>query len=64
MLVLSRHKDEDVRLERGGVVLATIKVVRISGDTVRLGLSADKDIDIHRPERKAKTRAKPAEEKG
>lgn len=46
MLVLSRKKDEAVRI--GDDVIVT--VVEIRGDKVRLGFTAPGDIPIHREE--------------
>lgn len=46
MLVLTRKLDETVQI--GDDV--TITVVRISGDTVRIGIEAPKDVAVHRGE--------------
>lgn len=46
MLVLSRKKDESVVI--GGNV--TITIVDIRGDKVRLGISAPKEVSVHRQE--------------
>jgi len=46
MLVLSRKKNELVRIS-DDIVLT---VVEISGDKVRLGIEAPKDIPVHRGE--------------
>ena len=46
MLVLTRKLNETVQI--GDDV--TITVVRISGDTVRLGIEAPKDVPVHRGE--------------
>jgi carbon storage regulator len=46
MLVLSRKLNEAIRI--GGDI--SIRVVRIDRDTVRLGVSAPKDIGVHREE--------------
>ena len=46
MLVLSRHKDQQIMI--GDDV--TITVVAIRGDKVRLGIDAPKDVAIHRKE--------------
>ena len=46
MLVLSRHKEESIII--GGNIEITI--VDIKGDTVRLGISAPREIDVHRKE--------------
>jgi len=45
MLVLSRHKDEEVII--GEIV---VKVVDIRGDKVRLGIEAPQEIPVHRRE--------------
>ncbi|MEN9777551.1 MAG: carbon storage regulator CsrA [Verrucomicrobiota bacterium] len=46
MLVLSRKLNEAIRI--GGDI--SIRVVRIDRDSVRLGVSAPKDIGVHREE--------------
>jgi carbon storage regulator len=46
MLVLSRHKDESIIID--GRIEVTI--VDIKGDTVRLGINAPREIDVHRKE--------------
>jgi carbon storage regulator len=46
MLVLSRKKDESVRI--GGDIVITI--IEIRGDKIRLGFEAPKDVSIHRQE--------------
>ncbi|QDU82636.1 hypothetical protein Pla110_43970 [Polystyrenella longa] len=46
MLVLSRKKDEVIRIGDN----ITLMVVDIRGDKVRLGISAPKDVTIHREE--------------
>lgn len=46
MLVLSRRKDETIMI--GDDVEITI--VDIKGDTVRLGISAPRNVDVHRKE--------------
>lgn len=45
MLVLSRHRDESIMV--GDV---EITVVDIRGDKVRLGITAPKDVPVHRRE--------------
>jgi carbon storage regulator len=47
MLVLSRKKGEKIVIGDG---LATIEVVEIRGDKVRLGIVADKTVPVHREE--------------
>ena len=46
MLVLSRHRDEDILI--GDDVVVT--VVEIRGDKVRLGVDAPQSIPVHRRE--------------
>lgn len=46
MLVLSRHKDEEVLI---GDAISVI-VVDIRGDKVRLGIQAPKEVPVHRRE--------------
>lgn len=46
MLVLSRHRDEQIML--GDDIVLT--VVEIRGDKVRLGIDAPKDLPVHRRE--------------
>lgn len=47
MLVLSRKKDERIVIA-GGLIVLTIMEIR--GDKVRVGISAPKDITVHRGE--------------
>jgi carbon storage regulator len=46
MLVLSRRKDESIVINDE----IEIKVVEISGKKIKLGITAPKNIDIHRRE--------------
>ncbi len=46
MLVLSRKKEEEIHIGNGVVV----RVIAISGDRVKLGLTAPKDVNIVRSE--------------
>lgn len=46
MLVLSRHKDETIMI--GDSIEITI--VDIKGDTVRVGISAPREVSVHRKE--------------
>ena len=46
MLVLSRKKDEKIVLT-GGIEVC---IVQIRGDKVRLGITAPKDVAVHRSE--------------
>jgi carbon storage regulator len=46
MLVLSRKKDEKVMIGDG----IEVTVVEVKGDTVKLGISAPKDVKIYRGE--------------
>lgn len=46
MLVLTRKLNETVQIDDD----VTITVVRINGDTVRLGIEAPKDLAVHRGE--------------
>lgn len=46
MLVLSRKKEEEIHIGNGIV----LRVVAISGDRVRLGFTAPKDVNIVRAE--------------
>ncbi|WP_417396925.1 carbon storage regulator CsrA [Gimesia chilikensis] len=46
MLVLSRKKDESIVINEN----ITVTIVEIRGDKVRLGLTAPRDIPIHRQE--------------
>lgn len=46
MLVLSRQKDESIRI--GDEI--TITIVDVRGDKVRVGITAPKDIKVHRQE--------------
>jgi carbon storage regulator len=47
MLILSRRKDERVVISEGKIV---ITVVDIQADKVRLGITAPKDVSVHRQE--------------
>ena len=46
MLVLSRHRDETIRIGDG----ITVTVVDIRGDKVKLGITAPQDVPVHRGE--------------
>lgn len=46
MLVLSRHRDEAIKI--GDDI--TVTIVDIRGDKVRLGISAPKNVSVHRRE--------------
>jgi len=46
MLVLSRHKDEKIRVGHDIV----ITVIDIRGDKVRIGVDAPQDVPVHRQE--------------
>lgn len=46
MLILTRKLEEEINI--GGLV--TIKVVQIRGDQVKLGISAPREIVVHRAE--------------
>ncbi len=46
MLVLSRHKDESIIIGDN----IEITIVDIKGDTVRIGINAPREIDVHRKE--------------
>lgn len=50
MLVLSRQRDETVEIISEGQTICTVQVVDIRGDKVRLGFTADRDLQIHRQE--------------
>lgn len=46
MLVLSRKKDEKIRI--GDKI--TLMIIEIRGDKVRLGIDAPRDVTVHREE--------------
>lgn len=46
MLVLSRKKSESIMI--GDQI--EIKVIAVDGDMVRIGISAPRDVDVHRKE--------------
>lgn len=48
MLVLSRAKDERIMIGEEGEIVIT--VVEIRADKVRLGITADRKIPVHREE--------------
>ena len=48
MLVLSRKKNESIRIGTEGEIKIT--VIEIRGDKVRLGIQADESIPVHREE--------------
>jgi carbon storage regulator CsrA len=50
MLVISRRTNEEVKLYAGGELLATVQVVRVAGNVVRLGITALPNVDIRRAE--------------
>ncbi len=47
MLVLSRHRDEEIVIGDGVI---TITVIEIRGDKVRLGIAAPVDVPVNRRE--------------
>lgn len=50
MLVLSRKLDERIIIGEDGPGQVVVTVVRIDGDTIRIGIDADKSIPVHREE--------------
>ena len=50
MLVLSRHKDEELVINPGQWDEVVIIVVEIRGDKVRLGIQAPEEVVVHRRE--------------
>jgi carbon storage regulator len=58
MLVLSRKLGESIVI--GGQI--TVKVVRVNGDTVRLGIEAPRELPVHRAEVIQRIAAKAAQE--
>ena len=46
MLVLTRHKDESIMIGEN----VRVVVVEIHGDRVRLGITAPRDVSVHRQE--------------
>ncbi|NQT16096.1 MAG: carbon storage regulator [Planctomycetes bacterium] len=57
MLVLSRKKDEEILID-GRI---SVKVVRVRGNTVQIGIEAPREIPIHRQELAPKADAKTAD---
>jgi carbon storage regulator len=49
VLILSRHRDEDIVIGHGPGKI-TVRIVDIRGDKVRLGIDAPKDMPVHRSE--------------
>lgn len=58
MLVLSRKKNEGIVIDDNIV----ITVVEVRGDKVRLGISAPRDVPVHRSEVQAAIQASRADE--
>jgi carbon storage regulator CsrA len=56
MLVLSRKKDERViiRTPEGREIVVTVVECCLKGNKVRLGFSADRDVQIYRDELRAR----------
>lgn len=50
MLVLSRKKNERIRISRGGELLAVLTTVELRGDKVRIGLEGPNDVVFLRDE--------------
>lgn len=50
MLVLSRKADESIIVRLPGGDIITFCVVEIRGDKVRIGITAPKEIAVHRQE--------------
>lgn len=51
MLILSRKRNERIEVQDiHGEIIATLVVVEVRGDKVRIGLEAGADIKIHRQE--------------
>lgn len=48
MLVLSRHKDEQIVIGKNEEIVVT--VVEIRGDKVRIGIETDRNTPVHRRE--------------
>lgn len=49
MLVLSRHRNEQIIIGEGPDAV-TVTVVDVRGDKVRLGVEAPKNVPVHRKE--------------
>ena len=49
MLILSRERDESIMIGEGDGVVEVI-IVDVRGDKVRLGITASKEIPVHRRE--------------
>ena len=48
MLVISRKIDQEVKLTTKDGTVITLKVLKVAGSQVRIGIEADKDIHISR----------------
>ena len=46
MLVLSRHRDESIMIGES----IEVRIVDVRGDKVRIGITAPKDVPVHRQE--------------
>jgi carbon storage regulator len=53
MLVLTRKKDEKILIQVPGRDAIVVSVLRVGPNSVRLGLEADRDINIIREELKS-----------
>lgn len=50
MLVLSRHRSEQIKIETPDGTLIDVMAVEIRGDKVRIGITAPRDYQVHRQE--------------
>jgi len=57
MLCLSRLVEEKLYIEFAGVTI-TVQVLRIKGESVRLGIDAPREVAVHRDDAHVKHRGK------
>jgi carbon storage regulator CsrA len=50
MLCLSRYPRESIVIHRAGEILATVRVLRIEGHRVQLGITAPESVTVDRDE--------------
>lgn len=59
MLVLTRKPGEKIQLICGDVLVGEVEVLDVDRNRVRIGVSAEKNVDIIRPDAKKKPKKEP-----